>query len=67
MKIAIGNHDLDYQSSYYQLLDHLYRPYYSFNFHNIHFATISTDHPFEKGSIQYEFIQYDLEKTSHPE
>lgn len=65
IKIAIGNHDLDYQSSYYQLLDHynLYKPYYSFNFQNIHFVTISTDHPFEKGSIQYEFIQYDLERS----
>src|ERR687890_543833 len=51
IKIAIGNHDLDYQSSYYQLLDHynLYKPYYSFNFQNIHFVTISTEHPFEKG------------------
>src|SRR5215203_465471 len=65
IKIAIGNHDLDYQSSYYQLLDHynLYKPYYSFNFQNIHFVTISTDHPFEKGSRQYEFIEYDLEKS----
>ena len=65
MKIAIGNHDVDYQSSYYQLLDHynLYKPYYSFNFQNIHFVTISTDHPFEKGSIQYEFLEYDLEKS----
>ena len=65
IKIAIGNHDLDYQSSYYQLLDHynLYKPYYSFNFQNIHFVTISTEHPFEKGSIQYEFIQYDLERS----
>jgi calcineurin-like phosphoesterase family protein len=67
IRIAIGNHDLDYQSSYYQLLDHynLYKPYYSFNFQNIHFVTISTDHPFEKGSIQYDFLQYDLEKSLH--
>ena len=67
IKIAIGNHDLDYQSSYYQLLDHynLYKPYYSFNFQNIHFVTISADHPFEKGSIQYDFLQYDLEKSLH--
>jgi len=65
IKIAIGNHDLDYQSSYYQLLEHynLHKPYYSFNFQNIHFVTISTEHPFEKGSIQYEFIQYDLERS----
>lgn len=65
IKIAIGNHDLDYQNSYYQLLEHynLHKPYYSFNFQNIHFVTISTEHPFEKGSIQYEFIQYDLERS----
>ncbi len=65
IKIAIGNHDLDYPSSYYQLLDHynLDKPFYSFNFENIHFITISTEHPFEKGSIQYEFLHYDLEKS----
>ena len=65
IKIAIGNHDLDYQSSYYQLLDHynLPEPYYSFDFYNIHFITISSEHPFEKGSKQYEFIKNDLEKS----
>ena len=65
IKIAIGNHDLDYQSSYYQLLDHynLEEPYYSFNFYNIHFVTISSEHPFEKGSQQYEFIKNDLEES----
>ncbi|MGI9012448.1 MAG: metallophosphoesterase [Nitrososphaeraceae archaeon] len=64
MKIAIGNHDLDYQSSYYQLLDHynLQESYYSFNFYNIHFLAISSEHPFEKGSKQYEFIKNDLEE-----
>lgn len=66
MRIAIGNHDLDFKSSYQQLIDHygLKKPYYSFNFGNIHFVTISTLHPFEKGSVQYEFIEEDLEKTS---
>ena len=65
IKIAIGNHDLDYQSSYHQLLDHynLPEPYYSFNFHNIHFVTISTEHPFEEGSKQYEFIKNDLKES----
>jgi hypothetical protein len=65
IKIAIGNHDLDYQSSYIQLLDHynLPDPYYSFNFHNIHFVTISSEHPFEKGSQQYEFIKNDLQDS----
>jgi hypothetical protein len=65
MKIAIGNHDLDYQSSYHQLINHynLQEPYYSFNFHNIHFVTISTEHPFEEDSRQYEFIKNDLEES----
>jgi hypothetical protein len=65
LKIAIGNHDLDYQSSYHRLLDHynLDKPYYSFDFENIHFVTISSEHPFEKGSIQYEFLEDDLEKS----
>jgi len=65
MKIAIGNHDLDYQSSYHQLLEHynLQESYYSFNFHNIHFLAISSEHPFEEGSKQYEFIKNDLEES----
>jgi hypothetical protein len=65
MKIAIGNHDLDYQSSYHQLLPHynLQEPYYSFNFHNIHFIAISSEHPFEEGSKQYEFIKNSLEES----
>jgi Calcineurin-like phosphoesterase len=65
IKIAIGNHDLDSQSSYHQLLDHynLQEPYYSFNFHNIHFLAISSEHPFEQGSKQYEFIKNDLEES----
>jgi len=67
IKIAIGNHDLDYQNSYYQLLDHynLPEPYYSFNFKNIHFITISSEHPFDKRSTQYDFIKNDLEKSLH--
>src|SRR5688572_23234022 len=65
MKITIGNHDLDSQSSYHQLLDHynLQEPYYSFNFYNIHFLAISSEHPFEEGSKQYEFIKNDLEES----
>jgi predicted phosphodiesterase len=65
IKIAIGNHDLDYQNSYYQLLEHynLQESYYSFNFHNTHFLAISSEHPFEEGSKQYEFIKNDLEES----
>ncbi|MFB5600987.1 MAG: metallophosphoesterase [Nitrososphaeraceae archaeon] len=66
MKIAIGNHDLDYASSYEQIISHygLEKPYYSFNFGKIHFLAISSEHPFEKGSIQYDFIKTDLERTA---
>ena len=67
IKIAIGNHDLDYKSSYYQLLDHynLKEPYYSFNFKNIHFIAISSEHPFEEESKQYKFVKKDLEESLH--
>ncbi|HJT84916.1 MAG TPA: metallophosphoesterase [Nitrososphaeraceae archaeon] len=67
IKIAIGNHDLDYQSSYRQLLDHykLKKPYYSFDYQNIHFIAISSEHPYEIGSKQYEFIKKDLEESVH--
>jgi len=65
MKIVIGNHDLDYQISYNQLLDHysLQEPYYSFDFYNIHFLAISSEHPFENGSKQYEFVKKDLQES----
>ena len=65
LKIAIGNHDLDYQISYYQLLNHynLQEPYYSFDFQNIHFLAISSEHSFEEGSKQYKFIKKDLEES----
>ena len=65
IKIVVGNHDLDYQISYHQLLDHynLSDPYYSFDFYNIHFIALSSEHPFEEGSKQYEFIKNDLEES----
>ncbi len=66
MKIAIGNHDVEYKKIYKQLVKYhnLTSPYYSHNFKNIHFITLSTEHPFEEGSQQYEFIKNDLEKAS---
>jgi hypothetical protein len=66
MKIAIGNHDAEFSHIYKQIVDYhqLKSPYYSHDFRNIHFISISTEHPFEKGSKQYEFIKSDLAKTS---
>jgi len=40
-------------------------PYYSHDLKNVHFISMSTEHPYEKGSRQYEFIKNDLEKTSN--
>src|SRR5918995_3620605 len=66
MKIAIGNHDRDSSKIYKQITrnHNLTDPYYSHDFKNIHFISLSTEHPFEEGSKQYEFIKNDLEKTS---
>src|ERR671912_1013790 len=67
MKIAIGNHDTEFANIYKQIIDYhqLKKPYYSHNFKNIHFISLSTEHPFEKGTKQYEFIRSDLQKTSN--
>ena len=66
MKIAIGNHDVEFQKIYKQLVKYhnLTSPYYSHDFQNIHFISLSTEHPFEEVSQQYEFIKNDLEKAS---
>jgi hypothetical protein len=69
MKIAIGNHDVEYKKLYMQLVKYhqLINPYYSHDFKNIHFISLSTEHPFEEGSRQYEFIKNDLENVSKNE
>ncbi|HEX5185544.1 MAG TPA: metallophosphoesterase [Nitrososphaeraceae archaeon] len=67
MKIAIGNHDAESANLYKQIVDYhqLKSPYYSHDFRNIHFISMSTEHPFEEGSSQYEFIKSDLEKIAN--
>jgi hypothetical protein len=67
LRIAVGNHDVEFANIYKQIIDYhqLENPYYSHEFENIHFISMSTEHPFEPGSRQYEFIQSDLEKTSN--
>jgi hypothetical protein len=66
MKIAIGNHDAEFANIYKQIVNYhnLKSPYYSHDFKNMHFISMSTEHPFEVGSTQYEFIKNDLEKSS---
>ncbi len=66
MKIAIGNHDAEFTNIYKQIVNHhhLKTPYYSHDFENVHFISMSTEHPFEPGSKQNEFIKNDLKKAS---
>lgn len=66
IKIAVGNHDIEWQSVYQQIVDfhQLGNPFYSHDFQNIHFISLSTEHPFKIGTQQYEFIKSDLEKAS---
>jgi Calcineurin-like phosphoesterase len=66
MKIAIGNHDTEFKKIYKQIVDYhnVKNPYYSHDFQNVHFISMSTEHPFDEGSKQYEFIKNDLEKSS---
>jgi hypothetical protein len=66
MKIAIGNHDIEFKKIYKEIVDYhqLDNPFYSHDFQNVHFISMSTEHPFEEGTKQYEFIKNDLEKAS---
>jgi predicted MPP superfamily phosphohydrolase len=66
MKIAIGNHDAEFAKIYKQIIKNhnLKSPYYSYDFRNIHFISLSTEHPYEEGSKQYKFIKSDLKKSS---
>jgi len=66
MKIAIGNHDAEFVKIYKQIIKNhnLKNPYYSHDFKNIHFISLSTEHPYEEGSKQYKFIKSDLKKAS---
>ncbi|MGZ5548608.1 MAG: metallophosphoesterase, partial [Nitrososphaeraceae archaeon] len=66
MKIAIGNHDAEFSKIYKQIIKNhnLKNPYYSHDFKNIHFISLSTEHPYEEGSKQYKFIKSDLKKSS---
>ncbi len=67
MRIAIGNYDAaEFANIYKQIVDYhnIKSPYYSDDFKNVHFISISTKHHYEAGSKQYEFNKNGLEKTS---
>jgi predicted phosphodiesterase len=63
MKIAMGNHDVENLNKY---INHfgLRDQYYSFNYYNIHFISLSTELAYEIDSSQYEFVKNDLSKAA---
>jgi calcineurin-like phosphoesterase family protein len=77
LKITLGEHDTDSNdekdssSRFSQFLNHfgLDKPYYSFDYRNVHFLAMSTGKdelvPFGEGSPQYNFTVNDLAKASN--
>jgi predicted phosphodiesterase len=71
LKVAFGEHDIDDNlTKYNDYLTHfnLTKPYYSFNYQNVHFLAMATAKndvvPYLNGSEQYEFVNSDL-KNAH--
>jgi predicted MPP superfamily phosphohydrolase len=69
-KISFGEHDVSHGNVTYETyLNHfnLSRPYYSFNYNNIHFIAMTTAKnqliPYNATSEQYQFIKNDLIET----
>jgi hypothetical protein len=62
MKIAIGNHDEDSSAQLNSYMNHfnLTKQYYSFDYENLHFIAVSTEIPYNKASLQYDFVNNDL-------
>jgi len=61
--ITIGHDDMEYQEEYLAYYD-IENLFYSFDFENVHFVTISTDKPYSKESKQYNFLRNDLANTN---
>jgi len=60
--ITIGYDDLEYQEEYLAYYD-IESVFYSFDFENVHFVTISAEQSYSKGSEQYNFLKSDLANT----
>lgn len=62
---AFGNHDatpelIKEYLTYFKLT----KPYYSFDFKNLHFNAIDTNAPLDQNSEQFRFVKSDLEKAA---
>ena len=61
--VTLGDDDLLYEEEFleYYNLENLF---YSFDFENVHFVTISSEKPYSKESKQYNFLRNDLANTN---
>ena len=61
--VTLGDDDLLYEEEFleYYNLENLF---YSFDFENVHFVTVSTEKPYSKESKQYNFLRNDLANAS---
>lgn len=66
-KLAIGNHEdeSDEGNSKYMSSFGLSKPYYSFNYQNVHVLVMATDSSFKSGSAQYNFVKSDLQNAKN--
>ncbi len=66
-KIAIGNHEdeSDEGNSKYMSTFGLSKPYYSFNYQNVHVLVMATDSNFGSGSAQANFVKNDLQNAKN--
>ena len=74
IRIAFGDHDLDFNmTKYNQYINHfnLVKPYYSFDYGNVHFLAMATGRdgivPYGNKSTQYNFVSQDLNNAHNNE
>jgi hypothetical protein len=67
LKATIGNHDSESSTKLFDYMNYfgLKKQYYSFDYGNVHFLSLSTEVPFDIQSSQYQFVINDLERTSN--
>lgn len=67
LKGTMGNHDSESSTKLTDYMNYfgLKKQYYSFDYGNVHFLSLSTEVPYDSQSSQYEFVINDLERTSN--
>ena len=65
-RIAIGNHEDQTSEDSNSYLSHfgLSKPYYSFDYQDIHILTMNSEQNYAQGSSQYNFVKNDLQLAS---